>query len=233
MGDLNVPRSERENLKSLETILLNRRVERCIDERSPTSLRELRLESCGVFVGSRLRAFERALSAYAAAKAPGKLSRTERDAWRAASDLTSAVEQMKHRVAAEEKDDQFFHIDDEINSPMRFSSHLTVAVSYRWRTTPADEWRYNTITFAHDVENRFSLAKGRKSVMKQEEDRQEVLLHTWDHLKRSSLDSVREFFRAGGRGDEIPHTFRAVVNAYGDLDNFSTKFWPTGSKAAQ
>ncbi len=234
VGELNIPREERETLKTIDTDALNKLIDRSIDERSMNSLRVLQLGKCGPYTASRLRDFEKTLAEYGAAKAPKKLAETESRARRAGSNLLHAVQQMKHRVETEEKEDQLFYIDDQITPPHHFSEHLTVRVSYRWRRTVEDEWKHGSITFTHDVDLSPDYTrpqpKGKPSASKLAQDRQEKLRDAWEYLMRSALHSVREFFREGGDAAAIPETFQANVNSYGrGLNNSSTRFWQVRS----
>jgi hypothetical protein len=145
-------------------------------------------------------------------------------------DLSSAVEAMKQRMETEQKEGQLFYVDDQIMPPHRFSKHLSVRVSYRWRRTVDDEWTFGSITFAHDVDVRpdyTTLAPERKpSAAKQEQDLQNSLSRTWEELMRSALYSVRDYFREGGDGDKIPDTFQTTVDSHSrGLNNYGTQFW--------
>lgn len=234
MGEINVPPEERETLKAIDIDMLDKLIDRSLDERSTRALRTLRLGSCGLYTASRFLAFEKALAAYGAAKAPKKLSETESHARRAGSNLAHAVQQMKHRVETEEKEDQLFYVDDQITPPLHLSEHLTVRVSYRWRQTGEDEWKHGSITFTHDVDLSPDYTKPqpkvKPSASKLAQDRQERLYDAWEYLMRSGLYSVREFFREGGDVTAIPKTFQAKADSYSrGLNNASTRFWPTRS----
>lgn len=61
---------------------------------------------------------------------------------------------------------------------------------------------------------------------RQAQERQGALYREWEHLKSLALYSVRDFFRDGGNGAEIPKIFQATPDAYmRGLNNFSAKFW--------
>lgn len=130
---------------------------------------------------------------------------------------------MKQRVETEEKEEQHFHIDDDIQVPFSFTTHLTVLIHYRWRKSTTSSWESGYVAFVYDV-----LQESGKH------DRQEMLYRRWETLRDSGLQSVRDFFRQGGNGSAIPKTFQAVVNRYTQgLDNFSTDFWrPEHQKAS-
>ena len=137
---------------------------------------------------------------------------------------------MKQRLEIEQKDAQLFIVDDQIMPPHRFSKHLSVRVSYRWRGTVDDEWKFGHITFVHDVDLRPDYTtpapKRKPSAAKREQDLQNTLYQTWEHLMRGALYSVRDYFRDGGDGDKIPDTFQATVDSHSrELNNYSTQFW--------
>lgn len=230
VGEINIPREERDALKAIDTDVLNTLIEQSLEERHPSALRALRLESCGLYAASQFRAFEKALATYGAAKAAKKLAETEFRARRAGSDLAHAVQQMKRRVEEEERESQLFYIDDLIMPPHRFSEHLTVRVDYRWRPMIEDKWQYGNITFTHDVDLRpdytMPLPKRKPGAIKQERERQEKLYREWEHLRQLGVYSVREFFREGGNAAAIPETFQAKADSYTrGLNNFSARFW--------
>ena len=149
MGDLYVPRTDAEVLKAIDTDVLRNLVDQCIREERPSAVRTLRLDGCGPYVSSRLRAFEDAIAAHQKAKSAKKRSTTEYDLRSAGSDLTHAVHQMKHRVATEEQESQLFYVDDNVMVPSRFSEQLTVRISYQWRASASDPWSYGSIVFSH------------------------------------------------------------------------------------
>jgi len=234
VGEINIPREERETLKAVDIDVLGELIDRSLDERSTSSLHIFRLGSCGPFTASRLRAFEQALAEYGAAKAARKLADTESCARRAGSNLVHAVQQMRHRVETEEKEDQLFYVEDQIMPPHRFSEHLVVRASYRWRPTIEGEWKYGSIAFIYDVDSSpdytMPQPKRKPSASKQEQDRQEKLHGEWEQLMRLGLNSVREFFREGGDAATIPETFKAIADSYSrGLNNSSTQFWPMRS----
>lgn len=230
MGEINIPRDEQHALKAVDTNVLDKLIEQCLHVERPDALRILRLESCGSYVASRLREYEKALAEHGNAKAAKKRAETEYHVRRAGSDLAHAVRQMKHRVETEEEEGLLFYIDDQIMPPYRLSEHVAVRVNYRWRRAPEDEWVHSSITFSHDVDSRpdytAPLPKRKPSPAKQEQDRQEKLYREWEHLARLGLHSVREYFRGGGNGATIPQTFQAKTDRYTrGLNNYSAEFW--------
>ena len=237
MGEINIPREERDALKAIDVDILDKRIEQCLDEKRFSALRGLGLESCGPYVASNLRKYETALAEYSTAKAAKKLGETKSRARRAGDDLARAVQQMKYRVGTEETEDQLFHVEDRIIPPYQFSEHLTVCVSYRWRPTTANEWVFGSITFTHDVDTQpdhtVPPSKRKPSAAQQARNRQDVLYREWEHLMRLALHSVKEYFRDGGNAAAIPKTFKAKADAYSrGLNNFSTRFWLAPSSVA-
>jgi len=109
-------------------------------------------------------------------------------------------------------------------------SQLSVRVGYRWRRTVDDEWTFASITFTHihDPRPDYTLPtpKRKPSATKREQELQNSLHQTWEHLMRGALYSVRDYFRQGGDGAKIPESFRATVDSYSrGLNNYSTQFW--------
>lgn len=230
MGDINIPRSEQDALRSIDCKVLRVLVEQCLLEERPTALRQLRLDDCGTFVSIKWHAFERELDAYGKAKADKKRAETLRDARSAGVNLLNAVQQMQHRMEAEAKEGEHFYIDDLITPPNAFGMPLSVRVSYRWRPSSADPWAHGDITFIYDVALRPDYTRpppARKpSAAKQAQERQEDLYREWKHLKDQALFCVRDYFREGRTGANIPKTFQVKRDPYTrGLNNFSAKFW--------
>lgn len=230
MGDINTPQSEQDALRSIDCEVLRMLVEQCLREERPTALRQLRLNGCGTVVSMKWHAFERELDAYGKAKADKKREQTLRDARSAGDNLLNAVQQMQNRMAAEAKEGERFYIDDLITPPNAFGVPLSVRVSYRWRPSPAEPWVHGDITFIYDVELRPDYTRpppARKpSAARQAQERQEALSREWKHLKDQALFCVRDYFREGRTGANIPKTFQVKHDPYTrGLNNFSAKFW--------
>jgi len=230
MGEINIPRDQLNALQAIDTNELDRLVDLAIREERSDDLHRLPLTSCGPFISTKLHYFEQALANHRLAKAPRKRAETESTLRRAGSDLSFAVGAMKRRMDTEQKEAQLFIVDDQIMPPHHFSKHLSVRVSYRWRRTVDDEWTFSSVTFVHDVDLRpdylTPAPKRKPSAAKQEEDLQNRLYQTWEHLMRGALYSVRDYFREGGDGDKIPDTFQATVDSHSrGLNNYSTQFW--------
>jgi|SRR3990167_819844 len=229
MGDLNVPRSEAQALKAIDADVLTDLVDQCIRDERSSAIRGLRLDGCGPYVASRFRAFEGALAAHHKAKSAKKRAETAYDLRSAGSDLTHAVQQMKHRVATEEQESQLFYVDDNVMVPSRFSEQLTVRISYQWRASASDSWSYGSIVFSHTDQPRSQYllpTRARKpSAAQKERTRQDHLYGQWEYLKGLSLQSVRDHFRRGGSGAEIPQEFQAKTDSHSQgLNNFSADF---------
>ncbi len=229
MGDLYVPRTDAEVLKAIDTDVLRNLVDQCIREERPSAVRTLRLDGCGSYVSSRLRAFEDAIAAHQKAKSAKKRSTTEYDLRSAGSDLMHAVHQMKHRVATEEQESQLFYVDDNVMVPPRFSEQLTVRISYRWRASASGPWSYGSIVFSHTDQPRSQYllpTPARKpSAAQKERNRQDHFYGQWEYLKGLGLQSVRDHFRRGGSGAAIPQTLQAKTDPHSQrLNNFSAQF---------
>lgn len=230
MGEINIPREERDALKAVDPDMLDKLIHKCLDERRLAPLQGFRLERCGPYVASCLRKFDSSLTTFGTAKAAKKLAETQARARRAGSDLAVAVQQMKRRVEVEEEEMQLFHIEDQILPPYRFSEHLAARVSFRWRQTMEANWILGSITFCHDVDLRpdytLPLPKRKPSARKQEQERQGKLHREWEHLVSLGLHSLREYFRQGGNASGAPQVFQAKADPYTrGLNNFSARFW--------
>lgn len=230
MGEINIPPDQQTALTAVDANELERLIKQAIREERSADLHRLRLANCGSYVAKQLHYFEQALTKHRQAKAPRKRAETEQALRRAARNLSFAVEDMKQRIEREQKEGQLFLVDDQIIPPYRFSKRLNVRVSYRWRPTVDSEWTFDSITFLHDVDLRpdytTAVPERKPSAAKLEQNLQNRLYQTWEHLKRGALYSVRDYFREGGDGNKIPDTYRVTVDSYSrDLNNYSTQFW--------
>lgn len=230
MGEINIPRDQQIAIAAIDASELDLLMERAIREERSGDLHRLPLTRCGSYIATKLHYFDQALAKHREAKAPRKRVETGDALRRAARDLTFAVGSMKQRMETEQKEARLFFVDDQIMPPHRFSKHLSVRVSYRWRRTADDEWTFGSITFVHDVDLRpdhtTPAPKRKPSAAKQEQDLQNRLYQTWEHLMRGALYSVRDYFREGGDGDKIPDVFQATVDSHTrGLNNYSTQFW--------
>jgi len=230
MGEINISRSEKDALKAIDSDELNRLIQQCCHDERSGPLRSLRLENCGPYVASQLRELEAALLEHSQAKAAKKRAQTECRVDRASRGLVYAVQQMQTRVEAEEKDGLLFYIEDQVIPPGRFNEHLIVRIYYRWRRAIEDKWISGSITFVYDVDLRPDYMRplsARKPIAaKQEQVQQNKLYHEWEHLMKLGLYSVRDYFKGGGSGAEIPKTFQVRVDPHSrGLNNYSTDFW--------
>ena len=230
IGEINIPRDQQIALAAIDASELDRLIEQAIREERSGDLHRLPLASCGSYIAIQLRHFEQASAKHRQAKAPRKRAETGDALRRAGRDLSFAVRAMKQRLETEQKEALLFSVDDQIMPPHRFSKHLSVRVNYRWRRTVDGEWTFGSITFVHDVDLRpdytVPALRRKLSAAKQEQDLQNRLYQTWEHLTRGALYSVRDYFREGGDGDKIPDIFQATVDSHSrGLNNYSTQFW--------
>lgn len=231
MFEINVPRSERDAIKAVDVTRLQQLVDQCMLEERPSALKELRVEDCGAYVASKYRAYAQSLTDHAAAKTAKKRSMTDHSARCAGSSLLAAIHQMKHRVEAEETEDQFFQVDDCVSPrPHVLGERINVRVSYRWRRSAGDDWNRGSITFVHDVDLHpdfnMPVPNHQPSATKQAVARREKLYSTWEHLTMLALHAVKRYFREGGAADSIPQVFQAKLDSHSrGLNNFSANFW--------
>ncbi len=229
MAELNLSPTEMAALNAVDANALREHIDQCLRERRSSSLRALRLDGCGAYVGSKLRQFDQAIAAHAVAKSAKKLSETEYDVRKAGGDLEHAVQQMKDRAATQEREAQLFVVDDHIAPPSAFSEKLNVRIRFQWRTDPEADWQFGSVTFTHTHIQRpdyLGQAPARKpSRTKQEEQRQEALHHQWDYWKSLCLHAVQDHFRRGGDGSTIPEVVQAKTDPHTNgLNNFSASF---------
>ena len=230
MTVINLPLDQQRAITAIDVNSLQMAVEMCLREKRIGPVHELQLSECGDFVVSGLRAFERAVAAYSKAKAHPKVEQTRADALRAGGDLVYAIQRMKSRVATEQEQGEVFYVDDQLRAPNQFSKRLTVTVRYRWRPLPPAEWVHGTIAFMYDSSPlpnyTHPLPKRKVSAAKAASDEQERLYREWDDLKVQALCSLRDFFRNGGDGNDIPEKFVVRPSPHGGgLNNYSCNFW--------
>ncbi|OWV29728.1 hypothetical protein [Halomonas campaniensis] len=230
MGDLYISSAEREALKNLDSDELDIAIRECVHSVTLSQLYGFNLESCGLYVSNKLRDFQKSVDAHSRAKSSKKRDETDESMRRAADDLTHAVQQMQQRMEEEEKDNLLFQVDDHIFQPFHYGDRLEVRLGYQWRKNTADNWTYGSITFLYtpdlSPDYSFPLPKRKPSAAKLAQERQEKLRREWEHLKLLSLHSLRNFFREGGIGSDIPKTYQVTLDTYGrGLNNFSADFW--------
>src|SRR5690606_34855951 len=150
---------------------------------------------------------------YKKAKSPKKRDDTYSRALKAGSDLQYAFNGMKRRAEQEELENKLFVVDDHIIPPPDFTENVSVSVTYRWREVVEDNWKFGTITFLHEAHQPFDYLapkpKRKPPAWKIEQEKQEWLYGQWEDLMRSGLQSLKEFFREGGKGSVVPRSFKA------------------------
>src|SRR5665213_2544983 len=193
MGEISISRDEQDALKAIDTRELDSLVDLAIREERIGELHRLPLTRCGSYVSTQLHYFGQALSRHRIAKSERKRQETGDALRRAGRDLTFAVDAMKRRMETEQAEAQLFRIDDQIVPPYRITRQMSVTVSYRWRRAIEDEWQWSSITFVHHHDPRPDYktpAPNRKpSAAKQEQELQNRLYQTWEHLMRGALYS--------------------------------------------
>lgn len=227
---INLTDTEKSALTKIDKHDLENYIDKAVSEKCTSKLYKLPLSNCGTYVSRHLSSFERALNEYKGAKSAKKLERTLYDVRQAGRKLSDAVADMKHRMDEEIKDQELFYVDDHILWPHSFSENMSVRVAYKWRHSTQDKWEYGSIAFLHKHCPNHAIytptPRRKPSKRQQQEKLQEELARVWEHLRDLSLYAVRDFFRSGGKGDDIPERFQAVVDSYtSDLNNFSTQFW--------
>jgi hypothetical protein len=230
MSGLYVYPSEADALKAIDLRELEKLVDEAIWQSRSGELHPLRLASCGEYVSGRLYRLDQAILAHNKAKAAKKRAETLADVRRAGRDLVYAVCEMKDRLEREERERTLFEIDDVVYTPRTFTPRLEVRIGYRWREAVDENWTHGAITFQHEVDLRpdytLPTPKRKPPRWKQEEELQDRLYRTWDHLRSSALHSVREYLKSGRDRTKIPETFRATTDSHSrGLNNYSTQFW--------
>lgn len=152
MGEINIPEEEKNKLKDIDADEMDRLIDLASQEERLGDLG--RLARCGPYIADHLRYFEKAIGTHRLAKSPRKREETAESLRRAGRDLSFAVRAMKRRMETEEKEGQYFCIDDRIAPPYRFGKHLNVTVRYRWRRAVNEEWKCGSIMFTHEYYSR-------------------------------------------------------------------------------
>jgi len=225
---------EKRAISEIDQSTFDAEIDDALREGVSTQLTRHQVSSRVPYLASKLHYFEKALHEYRGSKSAKKRERTYNDARKAGRDLSYALSSMKSRMETEEQERQLFRIDDNIMWPLRFNRTFNVTVSFQWRQSQDDDWEYGRITFHHEVKERrdYSAPKPKRkpSAAKQAQDLQDELSRAWEHFVQLALYSVRDFFRDGGDGRDIPDSFQAVPDKYSmALNNFSLKFWQVGS----
>ncbi len=237
-GEINLEQREIEAIKGVDERELSKLIDEAIRAERIGGLYGLRLRDCGEYVANKLHYFEKALNAYRDAKSVKKREQTYRYAMRMGSDLSFALGQMEKRMETEERQRLYWHVDDRVDWPHHYTTNLSVTIFYRWRKAVEDDWNTGHITFYHNVVPRPSYLqlrpqpKRKPSKAKLEEIRQNELSSTWQHLIRSALYTLRDYFESDGDGNRIPETFTAVPDRDGYLNNFSLRFYADYARAS-
>ncbi|MCG8274169.1 hypothetical protein MIC97_22735 [Aquamicrobium sp. NLF2-7] len=238
MGLLSLSDREKQAIRSIDSGVLRDLVDQAITSEHLGGLSKLPLDDCGDYVANKLRHLDSALAAYRIAKSAKKREETLYSAHKAGSDLTFAFGQMKQRLEVEERESQLFVIYEPTMAPLRVAQVMQVRVSYRFRRTIEEEWTSGSIVFKHTSRPRFDFhalaqpkPERKPSARKLAEERESELLREWEHLERLAHWSVRDYFRAGHDGSDIPHEFEVRLGAGGHLNNFSADFWRCNSNA--
>lgn len=230
MGEINISRDEQDAISTIDANELDKLIDKAIRDEQSGDLHRLSLTRCGTYVSTKLHYFDQALARHRIAKSARNREETGDALRRAGRELSFAFSAMKQRMETEQAEAELFRVDDQIMPPYRFTKAMSVRVSYRWRRTIADEWQWGSITFIHQHDPRPDYArsapKRKPSAAKQEQELQNQLYQTWEHLMRGALYSVRDYFRDGGDGANIPETFQVTVDSYSrNLNNYSAQFW--------
>lgn len=207
MVQINMTRDEKEAVSEIDRSQLQRMVDKCIHEERTGEIHGLGLFRCGLYVASALRNFERALADYSKAKSSKKREDTRTRVLLAGSDLVHAVQAIKDRAEAGERDGQFFYVEDQILPPVSLRDQLTVRVSYKWRRSVDESWAHSSITFSHTAVSRADNSQPapirKPSVAKVRQVREVRLYGEWEHLRNLALCSVRDFFKSGATGAQF------------------------------
>lgn len=227
---INMTRDEKEAVNGIDRSQLQRLIDKCIYEEGTGGIHSLGLCRCGLYVASALRNFERVLTDYSKAKSFQKREDTRTRVLRAGSDLVHAVQIMKDRAEAEQRDGQFFYVEDQILPPVSLRDQLTVRVSYKWRRSVDESWTHSSITFSYTAISRPDYSQPaptrKPSAAKMHQERETRLYGEWEHLRNLALCSVRDFFKSGGDGGSIPTAYSVQSDARsGRLNNYSADFW--------
>lgn len=232
MGLINLEDREKRAIAAIDNGELDRLVDEAITYEQHGKLNNLPLHDCGDYVSSKLRYFDRALADYRKAKSAKKREETRYSAQKAGRDLTFAVRQMKQRLEVEEREGQIFHVFDPSMPLVAPSENMRVRVSYRWRESPENDWNSGSILFKYKFRPRrdpYTLTqpkpKRKPSARKLAEDRENELRREWEHLEQLAHWSVRDYFRAGHDGADIPDEFEVKTDDRDHLNNFSADFW--------
>ena len=230
MSDLYFSKFEVDALNAVDARALDKAIERCLEDRHSYALHVFQLDACGPYVARKAREFDGALRAFAAARASRKTESTGSMARRKGGSLGSALRRAQEAVETEAREGETFRVFDDVLPPARFTPDMSVRVGYQWRASINDTWTHGSIEFTHVVVPRRDYTrpppKRKPSAAVAARKQQEDLYARWDHLRKLSLWSVRDYFREGRFADDIPKVFPVRLDSYSkQLNNHSTKFW--------
>lgn len=226
MGDLNTSDHVMKTIRNVDPHALDTALEDCLAHRRCSGLTGFGLANCGEHVASELRSFESAVNALSLAKSARKIDQTGQLARRAASSLSSALRNAQTAIAGEELQRELFYIDDEIRPPFRLDEEMSVFLTFQCRASATDPWDHGHIEFTHQRRALKVNAPSARRGAAQRRLRDDALFREWDHLRKLSLWSLREFFRKGGAARDVPKRFAVRVQGYErSLYNGSEKFW--------
>lgn len=229
MGIINLSREEKRAISAIDQANLNKIIDRVISTGQADELYELQLSSCGPYVAEKYRILQQDLFDLARAKSSRKREEAHESVWRSAHRLSDAVTEMRHRMETEEKEDQFFRVDDHIMPPITPRPNIRFSVRYKWRKGVDDEWNHGSIEFTHTVVIRpdysAPVRKRKPSAREQREQQERAYFDAWERVTRDALHYVHEYLQKGNDPHLIPASFAVKVGTSGYLDNFSTKFW--------
>lgn len=232
MGLINLEDREKRAIAAIDNRELDRLIDEAITYEQHGKFSNLPLHDCGDYVSSKLRSFDRALTEYRKAKSAKKREETLYSAQKAGRDLTFAIMQMKQRLEVEEREGQLFRVFDPSMPLITPTDNMRVRVNYRWRSSAEDDWNSGSILFKYKFRPRrdpYTLTqpkpKRKPSARKLAEDRENELRREWEHLEQLAHWSVRDYFRAGHDGADIPDEFEVKTDDRGHLNNFSADFW--------
>lgn len=229
MNIINYTPRQKEALNSINGSELDKLIDKAIREENPRLLAHLPLEECGELVAGKLRYFVADLEQCSRAKSFAKQEEARDRIKREGIRLSYAFGDAKGQMLQQEKEGDLFHVSDNIPYPSRFTKSLDVSVFYKWRRDIHDEWIYGSIHFSHEHEEApdYTSRRSRKKLSaKAARDLEDDLGREWEHLRNCALYSVRDYFKKGGDGNQIPETFKAKLDPYSrTLNNTCADFW--------
>lgn len=232
MGLINLDESEVRAISAIDMDELRTLIDQAIRDEQSLPLSRVPLRACGPYVSAKVSDFSEALGRYRAGNSAAKREDTLYYADKAGRELVFAVSQMKSRLEIEQREGQTFKVFDPLLAYFEPSEKMRVRVDYRWRSDAQSEWTNGSIEFHHEVPSDFGLPTFGVTTPKRKPSRAAVLearrrrLHEeWEHLLQLGHWAVRDYFRDGKAGGDVPATFRVRLGHGGRLDNHSATFW--------